>query len=240
MGYYELARDARREVSEAAKAGRDEDKRIWEGRLRELGVRVADAVVEMGDLEGAGRHLASLRAGREEGDDSSAFDREVDDRLAVYEALVWLRVGDLDSARRCLDNERGDKDTNSKGKGVLSALVQTADGDFPAAIDAWRALREEHPSDALIGQNLAVCLIYTGAMTEARDLLISLHDQPGKDEEESDPAAIPFQALTFNLATLYELCSERSRDQKLAMAAGDAQRAPMETGWEKATVDYKL
>lgn len=226
MGYYELARDARQEVIEARKAGRADDVGLWEGRLRELGVRVADAVVEMGDMEGAGRHLASLRASREEG--RTDLEKEANDRLAVYEALVWLRVGDVASAQQCLTSL---EPTLSNSSGVLEALVKTADGEFDATIASWRALREQNPDEALIGQNLAVCLIYTGQMDEARELLVALH---GAED------AKPFQALTFNLATLYELCSERAKDRKVEMSVRDAAKGPTEVGWEKATIDYKL
>ncbi|KAF2097463.1 hypothetical protein NA57DRAFT_41855, partial [Rhizodiscina lignyota] len=223
MGYYELAKEARQGVEE----GDEQDVRMWEARLRELGVRIADTMVEMGDFELAGEHLRSLRTTR-----SPASQHEDDERLKLMEALVWLRVGDLSSARRCLSSiPTPDAESESKATGVLQALLKTAEGDFTAATDAWNALHESYEDDALITQNFAVCLIYTGQMQEARRVLAELHD----NEDEK-----PFQALTFNLATLYELCTERNREKKLSMAAKDADRAPREDGWEGVNVDYKL
>lgn len=244
MGYYELAKEARQFVADARRRRKErkqasetkegpiesaeEEVHLWEMRLRELGVRVADTMVEMGDLELAGKHLESLRS---EKSPSLAHSKD-SERLKLMEALIWLRVGDLGSARRCLSSiSTSDPETESKNIGILEALVKTAEGDFPAAVEMWTALRDSYEKDALIAQNLAVCLIYIGQMQEARELLISLHDN---DEE------VPFQALTFNLATMYELCTERNREKKIAMASRDAQRAPRDDGWEGVNLDYKL
>ena len=50
-----------------------------------------------------------------------------------------------------------------------------------------------------------------------------------------------FHALTFNLSTIYELCTDRSRMLKVQLvekvaAMPDADRA----GWEKTNADFKL
>jgi hypothetical protein len=73
---------------------------MWEARSRELGIRVAGTMVEMGDLELAGKLLESLRV------NSSSGTREKEEiaRLKPIEALIWLRVSDLGSARRCLSS----------------------------------------------------------------------------------------------------------------------------------------
>ena len=39
---------------------KEDDARLWSARLRDLGLRIADALVEMGELETANRHLDSL------------------------------------------------------------------------------------------------------------------------------------------------------------------------------------
>jgi len=53
--------------------------------------------------------------------------------------------------------------------------------------------------------------------------------------------------LTFNLSTLYELCTERSRSLKIGLAELVAETANEEkegiaasTGWEKVNADFKL
>lgn len=46
-----------------------------------------------------------------------------------------------------------------------------------------------------------------------------------------------FHALTFNLSTIYELCTERSRVLKIGLAERVAQG---QAGWEGGNGDFKL
>ena len=132
-------------------------------RLRELGLLVADALVEMGDLEGAARHLATLQGGRQVPDAG----------LALREALVWLRVGNIGHARLCMELASGGEDDDAnpelnKTASMLSALIATADGDAVAAREAWNALKEKYPDDEVIAVNAAVMAVYTNDVTEVR------------------------------------------------------------------------
>ena len=238
MGYYELAREAR---ETAARAEGADERRVWRARLRECGVRVANVLVEMGELEGAGRHLGTLASVEERMSDEDGA-REV----LVMEALVWLRVGDVRAARRCVAAlSAGSEDAQSKGEGegegegegkgndkaeaTLNALLKIAEGDYHAAVQAWTELHFEYRDDAMITQNLAICLLYTGKISEARKLLTDL-----------TAVSPPFHALTFNLCTLYELCTEKSQDRKMALAERIAAKEPSEVGWEMAAIDFKL
>lgn len=240
MSYYVLAGEARAEILRAGKEGRVEEERLWRSRLWELGIAVASALVEMGDAEGAGRHLCSLE-GNGDGDGESRR------RLLRMEALVWLRLGDVRAARGCLARMSGRRassmtlteDISQEEAGneerftqhVLSALMATALGDFSAAQPQWRALQSAHPSDATIAQNLAVCLIYTGHMSEAKDLLESLIDSS---------ETLAFQPLLFNLATVYELCTGKAAEAKARLVERIAAKEPVDSGWEKANVEFKL
>ena len=52
-----------------------------------------------------------------------------------------------------------------------------------------------------------------------------------------------FHALTFNLSTIYELCTERSRALKIGLAEKVAeikQSGQGMVGWEKVNGDFKL
>ncbi|KAI9660989.1 MAG: hypothetical protein M1821_009316 [Bathelium mastoideum] len=230
MGYYELGREARRELGRLVRVKRevegreermrqvDEEIGMWKDRLRDLGVRVADALVEMGDLEGAGRYLSGQQIGE-----------ETDGMLRMRMALVWLRAGDVTTARRCLEPSDGEVQAGEGELGIMRALVKVADGDFNGALTEWQKLREEVPENEMVYQNLAVCLLYTGRISEARSLLEALIDKPAS-----------FHALTFNLATIYELCTEHSRDRKLELADRVAAHDPTELGWEKGVADFKL
>jgi predicted Zn-dependent protease len=219
MGYYELARECRENIVRATTSA--PDKTLWRTRLHDCGVRVANVLVEMGDLDGAGRHLGTLT------DDADAAGRR---DIALMETLIWLRVGDIASARRCLARLGTASDNSPIIDSTLAALIQLADSDFEGAATSFRALYDEHPDDAMVAQNLAVCLVYTGRIADAKDILSTLVDQHP-----------PFHSMVFNLSTVYELCTERNRDKKVALAAKLATRKDGGgVGWELNAADFKL
>ncbi|KAJ4350108.1 uncharacterized protein N0V89_008729 [Didymosphaeria variabile] len=215
MGYYELARECREHFTKTEDEG---EKGVWSARLRDCGIRVANVLVEMGDLEGAGRHLAGLGATGDEGRD-----------VKLMETLVWLRLGDVTAARRCLADV-SESHVEDLLDGTLQALIHLADSDYTSAVLAFEALRDKYPSDAMVSQNLAVCLLYMGRIAEAKTLLQEL---VGESQ--------PFHSLVFNLSTIFELCTERNRDSKMGLASRIATRkADGSVGWEMSNVDFKL
>ena len=152
VGYYDLARDAR---AEHRKAGTKDERRVWKERLEDLGVRVGNALIDMGDLGAARRHFETLRGagGKED-------DKVLDGRLA----LLCLKMGDVVAARRYIDATAGDENGKS---GMLEPLLSMADGGYEDAAKQWRALIEGEHS-LLARQNLAVCLLYLGKLDEVR------------------------------------------------------------------------
>ena len=146
MSYYDLAGEARAHVAEAARAGDNSARELWRGRLAELGVRVAGALVEMDDLVGAAQHLRTLR-------DSG------DGKLGVAKALLWLHLGDVEAARGCVR-------PGEVGGTMIAALCAMADGLYEEGLLLWRELKEEGVDDEMIGVNTAVCLLYLGRMQE--------------------------------------------------------------------------
>ncbi|KAK3077433.1 hypothetical protein LTS18_010273 [Coniosporium uncinatum] len=153
-------------------------------------------------------------------------------RLQTMETLVWLRVGDIASAQHCLDSATSSTDANDQEGKLLEGLIAIANGEYQDAVAKMQALHEQHPDDALVTQNLAVCLVYTGQLPESQALLEKLVDGEGVS-----------RSVTFNLATLYELSTERARDLKGELAGKMARREP-ERGegrvWEKSGADFKL
>jgi predicted Zn-dependent protease len=216
MSLYALASEVRSHLSEA-KAEEDQAAvQAWSDRLRDIGLRVADTLVESGELETAARHLTTL----------SAISPDV---INSRKALLSLRTGDLSSAQESLD-----KMTPGLSKEIHQALLQTTEGDFAKAVEAWRKLAEQHPDNELLGQNLSACLLYTGHITEARSILEGIvRDTPA------------FPTLLFNLSTVYELCTNRAVERKTGLSQFLAQRAPptaaaMSGGWERTNADFKL
>lgn len=151
MGFYELAREARlvlTSLKSSPSEEREEEEvkeeiKVWELRLQELGIRVASALIEMEDLEGAARFLGTLDGGK---------------GLKGQKALLWLCLGDAEAARAC------------GGEGVVEALCGMADGEFGGAVGMWEGLLRdvdgEEGERAMWRGNLAVCLLYLGRMDE--------------------------------------------------------------------------
>ncbi|KAI8937116.1 hypothetical protein NX059_006330 [Plenodomus lindquistii] len=220
MGYYELARECRESI---LKATSESEKSLWRSRLRDCGIRVANVLVEMGDLEGAGRHLGTLASTDDTADTTKA--REI----LLMETLVWLRVGDIQAARRCLSHATA-QSPDELIDGTLHALMQLADSDYEAAASSFQALHEKIPEDAMVAQNLAVCLLYTGHIQDAKNVLSRLVGE-----------SPPFHSLVLNLSTIYELCTERNRERKVALAESLAKRHDGGgVGWELNNAELKL
>ncbi|KKZ62623.1 hypothetical protein EMCG_03033 [[Emmonsia] crescens] len=211
---YELGLEARKHLSRQGLA--EDEKNVWKSRLADLGIRVVNSLIEMSDLDAARRSLTKLKTPPKE------------QRLATTRmVLLYLKVGDVEAARKLLDN------ASIEAEGILHCLLDMAEGRYADAVAAWEALRASHighEDEALIAQNLAVCLLYTGKLNESRDLLESLVNNNHS-----------FQSLTFNLATIYELCSERSRFLKSNLTERIASQPPSRyRNWEKPNADFKI
>ncbi|KAK0641765.1 hypothetical protein B0T16DRAFT_220526 [Cercophora newfieldiana] len=211
MSYYDLAREARARLAAATAKHDNSARELWKDRLADVGVRVAGALVEMDDLTGAAHHLGSLPA-REGG------------KLAMAKALLWLHLGDVGAARRCVKVEEAGE---TAGK-VVDALCDMADGEYEAALARWGELKDES-EDEMIGVNMAVCLLYVGRMQEGKALL-----------EELVTAGRSSHTLLFNLTTMYELCTERARSLKVKLSERVAAMDESANGWEKSNADFKL
>lgn len=162
MGYYDLARDAR---AEARKAATDAEKRLWRDRLKDLGVRVGSALIEMGDLAAARRHLETLRSGAD-----TQGDKILDSRLA----LLCLQLGDVGAAGRYTKAATSGNLAENGTSVVLRPLLSMADGRYEDAAAEWRMLGEgEHA--LLATQNLAVCLLYLGRIDEVSTFPTAFH-----------------------------------------------------------------
>ncbi|OAX83296.1 hypothetical protein ACJ72_02349 [Emergomyces africanus] len=211
---YELGLEARKHLSQEGLA--EDKKNVWKNRLADLGIRVVNSLIEMSDLEAARRSLANLKTPPKE--NALATTRMV---------LLHLKVGDVEHARKLLDN------TSIEPQGILHCLLDMAEGRYADAVAGWEALRASHighEDEALIVQNLAVCLLYAGKLNESRDLLESLVNNNHS-----------FQSLTFNLVTIYELCSERSRLLKSNLTERIARQPPSRyRNWEKPNADFKV
>ncbi|RAK99735.1 uncharacterized protein BO80DRAFT_358182 [Aspergillus ibericus CBS 121593] len=213
-GLYEIGLEARREILRPDLA--PHERNIWRERLSDLGMRNVNALIEMGDLDAARRSLGILRMSEPESETTT-----------MRKALLLLLIGDLDAARQLCGG------ASDAGNTVFSPLLSMADGRYDDAVVEWRALignENQRPDEAMISQNLAVCLLYTGRLNEAREVLESLVQ-----------ANHSFSSLVFNLSTVYELCSDKSAKLKTDLVETVAkQPVTGATNLDRPNGDFKL
>lgn len=155
MSYHELAREARDHISKAMARHDNSASELWKARLHDLGIKVASALIEMDDLAGAARHLASL-PGRG------------DNKHALSKALLWLQLGDAEKARDCAKECTGGAEEAENAEVLIMALCDMADAEYEASLAKWERLQDL--DDEMVAVNTAVCLLYLGRLPEVSSL----------------------------------------------------------------------
>ncbi|OCT45618.1 hypothetical protein CLCR_01563 [Cladophialophora carrionii] len=195
-----------------------EQRKLWTERLREVSIRVVNALIEMGDLDTAARTLESLKP-------------DEDEDLALWVSrivLLRIKMGDISRAEKLIQSTV----LKSPEQMVLHSLLAVAQGRFD---EAAKLLSENEASidpavAAVVKQNLAVANLYRGQILNARQHLEELVD-----------AGYSFRTLTINLATIYDLTSDRSRDLKTSMVSQIASHQQGKTATRSyLNADFKL
>ncbi|KAK8143906.1 hypothetical protein G3M48_006563 [Beauveria asiatica] len=212
MSYHDLAREAREHIAKAAARYENSESELWKERLQELGIKVAGALIDMDDLPGAAHQLRSLRS-------------RGDARLELCRALLWLQLGDAESARACA---RQCADNAETTEGIILALCDMAEANYEGALARWHALRAAL-DDEMVSVNTAICLLYLGRIVEGRDILEGLVDK-----------GFSSRTLLFNLSTMYELCTEKNKALKTRLTERVAAMKESAVGWERVNADFKL
>lgn len=183
---YELVREARVSCRDARSS---DNEMIWRRRLEQLGWITVEMLIEGGDLKGAMRQMKGLKVrGREE-------------QWANRMALLLMKTGDLDGARRALDQIDGSTRT-------LEAVLKICEGETSASAK----ILDEVDSTIASANNIAIADFYGGHVEKSVDTL-SLLVQEGKINREA----------IFNLSTCYELMAEhavKERKQQLIQKVG--------------------
>lgn len=214
---YDLGLECREHA--ASTFATSEERGMWSSRLSEVGIKVVNGLIEMGDLDCAARTLATLKPGDLKG--ASMWTTRM--------MLLYLKIGDLSGAQQLLQGP-GATDEQTR---LLQPLTTFAEGQYEDAALAWeQCLQSGVPSEqaALIKHNLAVAYLYSGQIQKTREIMEGLLDEGNS-----------FQSLVLNLSTLYELTSDKSRELKLSLAGRIGQQdADTERGWTKTNADFKL
>ncbi|KAE8348276.1 hypothetical protein BDV28DRAFT_100312 [Aspergillus coremiiformis] len=212
-GLYEIGIEARREIMRPNLSS--VERNIWKERLSDLGIRTVNALIEMGDLSAARRSLHSLET-------SGPCET-----TKLRKALLFLLIGDIDAAKEIFGG------SDETGNGIFNPLLSMAEGRYDEAVTEWQSLLEnvpKGPDTAIVSQNMALCLLYTGRLNEARQILESLVH-----------GGQSFGGLIFNLSTVYELCSDKSGPLKAGLVDLVAKEpATGHTNLDRPNADFKL
>jgi len=190
---YDLGLEAREHI--ASPYTGEPERATWVERLESLSMHVVNALIELGDLDCAQRTLSQARPEQP----------EAQARWASRMVLLLIKLGKVDKAREPLETLLDD----SEGKTLLSSILALADGNVEESaviLENVSGQSEDTDMAALIKQNLAVSYLYLGRIAEARKLLEGL---------VSDGHSFP--SLTINLTTMFDLTSDKSREQKLQL-----------------------
>lgn len=146
--FYKLAAEARVHLME------DHDSKLWDKRIRDVGLYVAAALVGMKDYNTALAHLASIYAGE------SYANAEYATEIARLLAVTCLFVGDTEAAKKWAEKYRPD------GSEIFMALFWFSERQLDKIITTeWK---EETPDLLNIK---ALAYLHTGQVQKCIDLL---------------------------------------------------------------------
>lgn len=234
VGYYELAREAREMIGmirrskqkghaskgdegeeEKGSEEEEEEEAIWHRRLKELGIMVGNALIEMGDLAAAKWHLETLAPP----EDKAAAK---DEMLSAQLALLSLQMGDIQSAERHLASfQTKTSESPQSPSALLNPLISISQSFPDSSTSQLRtilsSLASSSPYIPLVTSNLAISLLYDARIEDAIPLLEDLMEQHSE----------VVKGVGFNLATMYELTGERAAGKKLEFANAIDKRLEM-------------
>jgi trafficking protein particle complex subunit 12 len=190
---YDLGAECREHLSTPSLA---EDERVlWTSRLQEVGFRVINALIEMGDIDCARRTMNA----------NNPRSQQELSLWALRKVTLCLRMGLVSEAQTLIDTI----ECPPSQKAILLSQIAIAEERFDKAAELLQQpnVESDKALAALAKQNLAVVHLYRGNIQQAKELLESLVDDGHS-----------FQTLTINLATVYDLTTDKARESKLSLA----------------------
>ena len=211
---YDLGAECRDYLSSPSLS--DESRHLWSQRMEEVNIRVINALIEMGDIDCARRTLDATRP-MTEGQTVWALRR----------VTLYLRMGLLEEARQLISSSR----CTEPERLILESLLAVAEDRLDSAIGLLNSpgLEQQQNLLGLARQNLAVAYLYKGDIQKAKDVMETLISDN-----------LSFQTLTINLATVYDLTSDRSQEMKTALVDRVASQQQSRQSRAFTNADFKL
>ncbi|XP_042893480.1 trafficking protein particle complex subunit 12-like isoform X2 [Penaeus japonicus] len=188
---------------------RDDSHKLWRTRRLKVLYSITNCAVSLKDFRLAGSLLERLT---QEDPNSAA---------GLYSALgrLCLQLGDVTAAQDTFNHyleHTPPPPHHDPVQGLLhSAYISIAQNAFKDATEILQQAHKINPNNGLVINNLGVCLMYTGRVTEAIKLV--------EGAVFSQPDRFLHEAIILNLATMYELESSNAHHNKLKLLSLIAQ-----------------
>ncbi|CAH2057014.1 unnamed protein product, partial [Iphiclides podalirius] len=182
---------------------RAESIRLWSGRQTRVLHSIVNCAIALKDYRMASNILVSLRKGAT----TPAQNRALSSALC----RLWLLAGHVKAAAAYLDEAKEARQhlcpTADVREYVDLGLLDVAHGKYHEGYGNFARAADQEPTNIMVANNLAVCLLYMGRLKEAIAVL--------QKAINSDPERGLNESLLVNLCTLYELESSKTNEKKL-------------------------
>ncbi|CAG9792889.1 unnamed protein product [Diatraea saccharalis] len=187
----------------ASEQDKIESIRLWTGRETRVQHSIVNCAIALKEYRLAGKILSSLQHQA-----SSPGQKR-----AISSALcrLWLLAGHIKAALAHLNDAMESRHhlcpTPDVREYVDMGLVEIANGKYQEAYNNFVKAADQEPTNIMVANNIAVCLLYMGRLKEAIAVL--------QKAINSDPERGLNESLLVNLCTLYELESSKTNEKKL-------------------------
>lgn len=189
---------------------RDISKKVWSSRE----ARVLHSVINVALM--AKNFVLAIEVLKSLADKSVS----VNQKRALESALgrIFLQLGDISNAEKCFTIARSLKQNKKNTLNANTAdlrelvdqgLVNVAQNAYQEAYDCFQKASLLDPSNIMILNNMAVCLLYMGQLKNALTILTTAID--------CNPSLALHEAFLINVCTLFELESSHCNQNKLSL-----------------------
>ncbi|KAF9586025.1 Trafficking protein particle complex subunit 12 [Lunasporangiospora selenospora] len=206
---YDLIIYCKKNEAACQKSGDKIGARQWQDITGQLHLMVLNYLVELKDYPAATRHARDL---------AQRYKHDINFHSGL--GRLYLQLGDLECAERVfkkveslVQGQAADSPEFRHLQLQLTmnrALLAVTQGQWQDAKTAFEEVLTQEPENLAAANNLAACELYAGKLNDAIPRLEGLMFAYPKSAGTSGP-------LVFNLATLYELRTEGSMNQKQRM-----------------------
>ena len=179
----------------------EDSNRLWSGRKCRVLISIVNCALAMKNFDLAIDVLEDLYK-------LPDWSKEQSEILRSAIGRVHLFLGDVSAAeKKFVNNKEDSKATLSMRELVDRGLMAVAQNAFQEAYNCFKTASAIDPSNIMLINNMAVCLLYTGQLKTAVQLLENaVARNPVKSLQES---------VLLNMSTLYELHTTHCKQSKL-------------------------